>query len=129
MARTIFERYGGFATVSRIVSDFYSEALDDPMLAPYFVGIDMARLMDHQTRFIAFLLGGPAVNYTDEHLSRVHLRFEVTDQAFDRMALVLRETLEDHGMDETDIGDVYGAFTSRRQAIVHDRNGSSGAGP
>ena len=126
MARTIFERYGGFATVSRIVSGFYNGVLDDPLLAPYFASVDMARLMDHQTKFIATIMGGPA-SYTNEHLARVHERLHITDEAFDRAALVLRETLEDHGMDETDIGEVYGSFTARRPFIVWSGRGADAA--
>ena len=48
---TMFEKYGGFAKVSRIVSSFYDKALDSPILAPYFTGVDMRRLIDHQTKF------------------------------------------------------------------------------
>ena len=36
MASTMFERYGGFATVSKIVSAFYDKVLDSSILAPYF---------------------------------------------------------------------------------------------
>lgn len=126
MARTIFERYGGFASVSRVVSSFYNAVLDDPMLASYFAGVDMARLMDHQTKFIATIMGGPA-SYSNEHLARVHERHHITDEAFDRSALLLRETLEDHGMDETDIGEVYGAFLARRPVIVRSGQGAEAA--
>lgn len=119
MARTLFERYGGFAKVSRIVSTFYGRVLDDPILAPYFSGIDMPRLMDHQTKFIASLMGGPA-SYTDEHLARVHERHHITERAFDRMALVLRESLEDHGLDETDIGQIHGEILARRTFVVDE---------
>ncbi len=31
----------------------------------------MPKLIDHQTRFISFLMGGPA-SYTDEHIAHVH---------------------------------------------------------
>lgn len=126
MARTVFERYGGFAKVSRIVSSFYGRVLDDPILAPYFEHIDMRRLMDHQTKFIASLMGGPA-SYTDEHLARVHERLHITNEAFDRMALVLRETLEDHDFDETDISTVHAGIVSRRAFIVDQRNETVGA--
>ena len=117
MARTMFERYGGFAKVSRIVSTFYERALDDPLLASYFEHIEMRRLIDHQTKFIASLMGGPA-SYTDEHLARVHERLHITDEAFERMALILRETLEDHGIDESDISTVHAGIMSRRPHIV-----------
>jgi hemoglobin len=103
MAESLFTRYGGFATVSRIVSDFYTRVLDDDSLRGYFTGVDMARQVDHQTKFVAYLMGGPA-SFTDEHLERVHSRLNIDDESFDELTLVFRETLEDHELDETDIG-------------------------
>jgi hemoglobin len=117
MAETIFERYGGFAKVSRVVSSFYDRVLDSPVVASYFAGIDMRRLIDHQTKFFAALMDGPA-SYTDEHLARVHERLGITDQAFDEVCLLLRETLEDFDFDETDISTVVGRVVSRRPFIV-----------
>ncbi len=60
MAKTMFERYGGFAAVSRVVSSFYDKILDSDITSPYFADIDMAKQIDHQTKFVAYLMGGPA---------------------------------------------------------------------
>jgi hemoglobin len=117
MTETIFERAGGFAKVSRIVSSFYDRVLDSPMLEPYFAGVDMRRQIDHQTKFMAFLMGGPA-SYTAEHLARVHERLHVTEEAFDELTTILRETLEDFGLDETDISTVHGKVLAYRPFIV-----------
>jgi truncated hemoglobin YjbI len=81
MARSIFDRYGGFAHVSRVVTAFYDKILSSPVTSPYFLNTDMRRIIDHQTRFIATVMGGPA-SYTNEHLERVHARIGVTEQAF-----------------------------------------------
>jgi hemoglobin len=117
MTDTIFERYGGFAKVSRVVSSFYDRVLDSPVLEPYFEGVDMRRLIDHQTKFIAFLLGGPA-SYTTEHLARVHEHLRIDDVAFDEMTSLMRETFEDFDFDETDIAIIHGKLTSYRPFIV-----------
>jgi hemoglobin len=116
---SIFHRVGGFAAVSGVVSDFYAETLADDLLAPYFAGIDMARQIDHQTKFVASLMGGPA-SFTDEHLGRVHARLKITPAAFNRMITVFRETLEDHGLDETDIGLIIGEMNARRHFVVSE---------
>lgn len=116
-SESIFLRVGGFSMVSKIVSDFYTRVLADEILRPYFRGIDMATQIDHQTKFVASLMGGPS-SYTNEHLQRVHARLGIDDRSFDEMTLVFRETLEDHGMDETDIGDVMREISSRRNYIV-----------
>ncbi len=114
---TIFERYGGFAQVSRVVSGLYDKILESPQLTPYFANTDMRRLIDHQTRFIATLLGGPA-SYSDEHLQRVHARLGITDAAFAEMVFLLKETLEDFGFEDEDIETVEFEITSRKHCIV-----------
>ena len=125
-ADTIFERYGGFAKVSRVVASFYDRVLDAPLLAPYFAGIDMRRQIDHQTKFIAALMGGPA-SYTREHLQRVHARLGITDEAFDELTLLLRETLEDFDFDESDIATVYADVAAYRSVVVTRRGVALGA--
>ena len=47
MKRTIFERYGGFASVSKVVMDFYELMLDSPVTSPFLANTDMKRLIDH----------------------------------------------------------------------------------
>jgi hemoglobin len=56
----MLERYGGFPTLSRIVMDFYDRVIDSDVLGPFFEDVDMRRLVDHQTKFVAWLMGGPA---------------------------------------------------------------------
>ena len=117
MAATIFERYGGFANVSRLVSTFYGSVTQSPILRSYFIGVDMGVLIDHQTRFVASLMGGPA-SFTNEHLARVHRRLAITDQAFDEMVRLFRQALEDHEYDESDISVVTANLINRRSYIV-----------
>jgi hemoglobin len=117
MGRTIFERYGGFAKVSRIVMGFYEKILDSPVTGPYFTGTDMRRLIDHQTKFIASMMGGPA-SFTNDHLERVHARLGITDVAFNEAVSLLTETLEDHGMEDEDVRQVEDEVVSRKNYIV-----------
>ncbi|MEX2455273.1 MAG: group 1 truncated hemoglobin [Rhodospirillaceae bacterium] len=114
---TLFEKYGGFAKVSRIVSAFYDSVLDSPLLAPYFDGVDMRRIIDHQTKFIAQAMGGPAA-YSNQELERVHRTLDVTDAAFDHMLTLLRETLEDFGVEEADVDAVCSEILARKPYIV-----------
>lgn len=117
MAQSIFERVGGMRTVSRIIRDFYGTVMDEPQLSPYFGGVDMARLIDHQTKFIAYLMGGPA-SFTDEHIARVHAHLGIDDPSFETAVMILREAMEDHDMDESDIGSVVSAMRSKKTLIV-----------
>jgi hemoglobin len=117
MARTMFERYGGFSFLSRVVMSFYDKVIESPILNPYFEHIDMRRLIDHQTRFIASIMGGPA-SYGNDHLERIHARLGVTEAAFSEMVELLTETLEDFDFVDEDVHTVRDEIMSRKNFIV-----------
>ncbi|WP_209428182.1 group 1 truncated hemoglobin [Pararhodobacter sp. SW119] len=117
MDRSVYERYGGFAQVSRIVLDFYDRLLEDDELGPFFDEVDMARIVDHQTKFIAMLLGGPA-HYTDDQIARVHAHLAIGAAHFDRLSTMLAQTLADHGMSADDVAHVVAEFDRRRTFVV-----------
>jgi len=120
LAQTMFERYGGFAQVRRIVSAFYDRALDSPVLQGYFAGISMPRLIDHQTKFVASVMDGPA-SFTDEALERIHAPLGISHDEFLEMARLLRETLEDFGVARPDVEIVDRAIRTRETLIVTKR--------
>jgi hemoglobin len=114
---TTFETLGGFARVRLIVSDFYDKVLESERLAPYFAGVDMRRLIDHQTKFIAAVMGGPAA-FSDEQMQRAHRRLGITTEDFDEMALLFRETLEDFGVREAELERLHAHVLSMRMHVV-----------
>ncbi len=120
MALTIYERAGGFTAVRRIVSDFYDRVLDSATISHHFEAIEMRRLIDHQTRFIAFLMGGPA-SYTDEHLEHLHSTHGITLAEFDEVVELLEETLEDHGLAREDTAKISQELRKRESIIVTAR--------
>ena len=117
MAQSMFEKYGGFGTVSKVVIAFYDRVLDSDVMGPYFDGVDMRRLIDHQTRFVSQLMGGPA-SYTDSKLQQLHAHKGIHDPAFDEMLELLTETMEDFGIDEADIDEIVEEMEQRRPLIV-----------
>lgn len=121
MAETIFQRCGGFATVRKVISSFYEKVLDEESLQHYFRDVDMRRLIDHQTKFIAAMMGGPA-SYSDDALQRVHARLDISQSDYRLVADLLRETLEDFGLNKADVEAVYGEITAREPLIVTRRD-------
>ena len=103
--------------MSRIVSSFYDRVLDSPILSPYFEKTDMRRLIDHQTKFIASIMGGPA-SYSNDVLERVHAHLNIDQEAFDEMVLILGETLEDFNMANTDVESVKDEILIRSRYII-----------
>lgn len=120
MAMTIYERYGGFPTIRKVVSTFYERVFEEPELVRYFEHVEMRRLIDHQTRFIIFLMGGPA-SYSDEHIQRVHANLGISLPEFDTMVELLSETLEDFELEDADIAHVRQELRRRESLIVTAR--------
>lgn len=118
---SLYDKYGGFSRVNKIVMDFYDSLLDSDEIGPYFDDIDMSRLIDHQTKFVAMLLGGPA-SYTDEKLGRAHASLGVTDGHFDEMKRIFYITLNEHGFATSDADTVMEAIEARRSVIVRERD-------
>ncbi len=117
MAQSVFERCGGFQTVRKVVSDFYDKVLESEQLKGYFESIEMARLVDHQTKFISQLMGGP-VSINDDTLRKVHVNLAISHSDFKEAAALLEEALEDHGFANSDIAEVMEAFGQREGTIV-----------
>ena len=117
MAQTIYERYGGFPAIRKIVSAFYNKVLDSPRLQRHFTGTDMRRLIDHQIKFVAQIMQGPAA-YSDDHLRRAHERLGITRPEFDEAMELLCETLEDFGVEAADVDHVREEVRRRGPFIV-----------
>jgi hemoglobin len=117
MSQSMFHRIGGFAAVSRIVIDFYDRILDSEKAGDFFEGVDINKMVDHQTKFISSLMGGPSA-HSNEQLRRAHARLKIDNESFDEMVEILCETLKDHGIGLDDITVVRHELESRRSLIV-----------
>ncbi len=115
--RTLYEKYGGFSKISKIVISFYETLLDNDEVGPFFDHVDMTKMVDHQTKFIASLLGGPA-SYTDNQLRQLHSHLEITNAHFDELETVLQDALQKHNVATEDIAAVVAEFAKRRPLIV-----------
>ena len=117
MSDTLFEKYGGFGSISRVVMAFYDKLLDSDEIGDFFDEIDMKRLIDHQTKFVSALMGGPA-SYTDERLEQLHAHLNISGSDFDEMKRLLDETLEEFSFEPSDKQAVLGEIEARRRLIV-----------
>ena len=117
MEQSLFEKYGGFATIHKVVEHFYDGVLDNDILSPYFEGVDMSQLIDHQTRFFASAMGGPA-SYSDGHLEKAHQGMDITEEAWDAVVAVLLDTLNAFNVEEGDIQSIAGAVAGKKALII-----------
>lgn len=117
MKASLFDRIGGFAQVRLIVSEFYDRILDSEQLRPYFEDIDVRRLIDHQTKFVSALMGGPA-SFTNEHLARAHDRLDISPEEYEEMGEIFRETLEDFDVPEVEVERLHAHILSLQDHVI-----------
>lgn len=114
---SIYTDIGGRPAVDAAVSIFYEKVLADPMLSPYFAGVDIDRLKRHQRAFMGAALGGPVV-YAGRDMAAAHAGLQITAQAFDAVVQHLAATLESLGVPDATIGEIAGALLPLKGDIV-----------
>ena len=117
MSETLFDKYGGFETFTTVVKSFYQKVLDSDQVEPYFHGINMERLITHQTNFISKVLGGPD-RYEGLDMKTAHAKLNITVPDFNEVAELLEESLEEAGVEAADIETIMKAIASLQDQIV-----------
>ncbi len=117
MTDTLFKKYGGLKTFSAVVSSFYTKVLDSSELEPFFRGVDMERLMSHQTHFIVKALGGPDA-YKGRDIAAAHSNLQISDENFTEVAELLSDALEEAGVEEQDVETIINTIASLKNQIV-----------
>ncbi len=117
---SLFTKNGGFRTLRAVIFDFYDRVLDSDVVGHFFENVDLAKLVDHQTKFFASILGGP-VGFVDQRLANAHAHLHVTDAHFDEIVSILKETLQDVGFTHEDLSATIIAVEARRPLIVKPR--------
>ena len=118
MASNLYDKYGGFATVSKVVHDFYRKVHESDILAPYFLHVEMPDLINHQIQFFSTLLGGP-VTYDTRQVDEIHKRLHISNEAFQDALDLLIESLEDAGFEADDIQVVGNILEGYRAGFVN----------
>ncbi|MEM6480377.1 MAG: group 1 truncated hemoglobin [Pseudomonadota bacterium] len=117
MSKSLFDKYGGFSTVSKIVLTLYDRLLDDDDVGPFFDDVDLPSIIDHQTKFVSSLMGGPA-SFTDEHIQKAHQHLTICPHHFDRLQMLIMEVMTEFDVASEDIDAIVGAFEARRGLLV-----------
>ncbi len=112
----MFDKYN-LQAISSIVTDFYGRILASENLAPYFVGVNMEKLREHQTEFISHIMGGP-VTYSGRELTAAHKRLNIKEPAFLEIAQILEQTLLDNGVESKDVEALMKLVAAQKDKIV-----------
>ncbi|MEK6774661.1 MAG: group 1 truncated hemoglobin [Bdellovibrionota bacterium] len=117
MSTTLYDKYGGFTTITAVVHNFYDKIGQSKSLEPFFIDADMEKLMDHQTKFICMALGGPN-NYNGKSMEIAHKKLKITNEAFTEVAGYLQDALEEAGMEDGDVKTVITLVGSMSNQII-----------
>ncbi len=113
-----FDAIGGAPVVSTAVTILYDRVTADPVLSPWFDGIDLRKLRVHQRDFLTVALGGPEEFY-GRSLREAHGDLAVTDEAFSAIIEHLRQILSDLGIAVEGIQRIVDRVEVLRTQIVH----------
>jgi hemoglobin len=112
-----YDRIGGAPAVIAVVGDFYDRVLADPVLAPYFDGVDLVRLRRHQVLLVSQVLGGPA-EYDGRELRDAHAGMDITRDHFSMVVSHLVDAMKGAGVPDQIVQRVVLELGSTRGDIV-----------
>lgn len=112
----MIDKYGR-VLIHQVVSSFYSAVLRSERLAPYFEGVDVHGLMQHQAAFLAAVMGGPT-QHSDRDIEKAHQGLSVNPGDFEEMIGLLRASLEKLEFDPGDIEVITDRYYEYKHSVV-----------
>ena len=95
---SLYQQVGGDAILRPAVTLFYRKVFQDPVLLPFFDGVDRERLEAHQLSFISQALGGPDA-YDGRTLRDVHSAHSIEQRHFDVLTLHMEVAFLEMGLE------------------------------
>jgi hemoglobin len=118
---SLYERVGGEEAITAAVGIFYDKLLADPLIRPFFAGLDMERQITKQISFMARAFGGPA-QYQGRDLRVAHAELVRTsglaDVHFDAVARHLESTLVEIGVARPVVDEVLAVVEGTRDQVL-----------
>ncbi|KAB8030921.1 group I truncated hemoglobin [Fluviispira multicolorata] len=117
MNESIYDKYGGYTVLHSVVSLFYKKIMNSENLIHYFENVDLSRLIDHQTKFLTTVLGGP-IMYDSKLLKKAHAALKIPIKDFTEVAGLLQETLVESKLEKPDIDKIMEVVASFKNDII-----------
>jgi len=121
MAASLFERIGGDAAVMAAATLFYQKVIANARVGPFFRGLDLNAQVRKQAAFMTWAFGGPnAYEYRPLREAHAELvtRLGLNDEHFDVIAALLRETLDELGIEEPLVNEVLAVVETTRDDVL-----------
>ena len=119
----LYERLGGLAPISVVVSDFIDALVPDSVMNQN-PAIDAARkrvppayLKYHVTAMVCKATGGPC-EYHGRAMKESHVHLNITEREWDRMVVIFKEVLAKHAVPEKETGELLSIVGSTKADIV-----------
>ena len=120
---SVYDRLGGLAPISVVVSDFIDALMPDSMLNAN-PAIDAARkrvpapyLKYHVTALVCQATGGPC-QYHGRGMKESHAHLNITEQEWDRMVTIFKEVLAKHDVPAKETQELLDVVGSTKAEIV-----------
>ena len=100
MKQSLFDAIGGLSVMERVHTCFYDKVYAHPWLGSFFEGHDQKAIELRQTQFMAEKMGAKDP-YPGRDLPLAHRRMYITEELLSVRQGLLREALEEEGLDES----------------------------
>lgn len=117
----LLTQVGGSDGLRRIVDEMYVRVLADPVLSPFFEGVEIDKLSRMQTEFVASITSGD-IQYTGADLTRVHAGRGITRLHFSQFVSHLTDALQVHDVSPQVIDQVLGKLAMYSDKITGSAN-------
>jgi hemoglobin len=118
---TLYERIGGEEAVFATATLLYEKMMTDPLVAPFFAGLNMDAQIRKQVAFLSWAFGSPT-KYEFRPLDEAHRemvrRAGLSDLHFDAVAKHLTASLRELNISAALIDEVMTLVASTRSAVL-----------
>lgn len=119
--QTLYERLGGQESVDVVVETFYRKVLTDDRISRFFDDTDMDEQVAKQKSFLTMVFGGPS-NYSGLDMREAHKKLVLNglnDSHVDTVIELLGKSLDEHGIDHSDIEEIAKIANSVRDDVLN----------
>lgn len=115
--RPLYERIGGEAVMSAVVSDTIDILAASPDGRRSFDRVKLDRVKQHVVEQFCALSGGPCV-YRGDDMRLVHGGLDITEREFNAIVQILRDALARHGVGEREKNELLRLLAPMKRDIV-----------
>lgn len=117
----LYDELGGAPAISAALDRFYAQIPENPIVSPFFAGVDFARLKERATPFVTMALGGPN-EYTGAGLRAVHrhlVGMGLSDDAFDGFVGLFEDVMKELGVPADKMAEVMAILQGARDEVLN----------